>query len=131
MTDQESNGKKRILIIEDEKMLSEMYQDRFEREGFEVHCAVDAEEGMEMAKKVKPDLVVLDILLPRENGTDFLERLRNTEEISDTVVIAYSNYDDAASKEKAKELGAKEYLIKTNYTPKEIVDIIRKHIKET
>lgn len=125
MGDQNSN---KILIIEDEKMLAEMYYDRFVHEGFEVYSAFDAEEGMEMAKKVKPDLILLDILLPRENGTDFLEKLRKEEEVADTKVIAYSNYDDKASKEKARELGAKEYLIKTNYTPKEVLEIVRKHI---
>ncbi len=123
-----NKGMKKILIIEDEKMLSDMYEDRFLREGFDVYCAVDAEDGMEMAKEIKPDLIILDILLPKENGTEFLERLRKTDEINNTKVIAYSNYDDVDSKKKAKTLGAKEYLIKTNYTPKEIVDIIRKYL---
>ncbi len=129
MANQTSNGVKKILIIEDEKMLAEMYKDRFAHEGFEVHCAFDAEEGMKAAKEIRPDIIILDILLPRENGTDFLEKLRNEEEISETKVIAYSNYDDASSKEKARKLGAKDYLIKTNHTPKEIVEAIKKHIQ--
>ena len=119
---------KKILIIEDEKMLAEMYHDRFVHEGFDVYSAFDAEEGMEIAKKVKPDLILLDILLPRANGTDFLEKLRNEESVSETNVIAYSNYDDTVSKEKAESLGAKEYLIKTNYTPREVVDVVKKYI---
>jgi DNA-binding response OmpR family regulator len=119
----------KILIIEDEKMLAEIYRDRFIHEGFEVHSAFDAEEGIVFAKKIKPDLILLDILLPRENGIEFLEGLRKDDEIKETVVIAYSNYDDANSKEKAEKLGAKEYLIKTNYTPKEVVEIVRKYIE--
>ncbi len=121
---------KKILIIEDEKMLAEMYYDRFTHEGFEVYSAFDAEEGMEMVKKVKPDLILLDILLPRENGTDFLERLRKEKDVGDTKVIAYSNYDEEKSRERAKKLGAKDYLLKTNYTPREILAIIRKHIEK-
>ncbi len=121
---------KKILIIEDEKMLAEMYYDRFTHEGFEVYSAFDAEEGMEMVKKVKPDLILLDILLPRENGTDFLKRLREEKDVGDTKVIAYSNYDEEKSKEQARKLGAKDYLIKTNYTPKEVLAIVRKHIEE-
>ncbi len=121
---------KKILIIEDEKMLAEMYRDRFVHEGFEVYSAFDAEEGMEMAKEVGPDLILLDILLPRANGTDFLEKLRENEDFKETKVIAYSNYDDTRSKEIAEKLGAKEYLIKTNYTPKEVVEIVRKHIEK-
>ncbi len=118
----------KILIIEDEKMLAEMYRDRFKHEGFDVYSAYDAEEGMDMALEIKPDLILLDILLPRENGTEFLERLRETEGISETLVIAYSNYDDADSRAKAEKFGAKEYLIKTNYTPKEVVEIVRKYV---
>ncbi len=121
---------KKILIIEDEKMLAEMYRDRFIHEGFDVHSAFDAEEGMEITKKIKPDLILLDILLPRANGTDFLEKLRSEEEISEIKVIAYSNYDDARSREKAESLGAKEYLIKTNHTPREIVDVVKKYIED-
>ncbi len=121
---------KKILIIEDEKMLAEMYYDRFNYEGFDVYSAFDAEEGMDMVKKIRPDLILLDILLPRENGTDFLERLRKEKDVGDTKVIAYSNYDEEKSKERARKLGAKEYLIKTNYTPKEVLAIVRKHIEE-
>jgi len=120
----------KILIIEDEKMLAEMYKDRFSREGFDVYWTVDAESGLEKAKEVRPDLIILDILLPQENGTDFLEKLRSDKEIGSTKVIAYSNYDDTDSREKAKKLGAKEYLIKTDYTPKEILDIVSKHLRE-
>ncbi len=129
MTDESSKDKKKILIIEDEKMLLDIYKERFSREGFEVYSAVSAEEGLELAREVKPNLIILDILLPRENGTDFLEKIRQEDEISDTKVIAYSNYDDNKTQQRAKELGVEYYLIKTNYTPKEIVDIINEYIE--
>ncbi len=120
---------KKILVVEDEKMLGEIYRDKFVSEGFDVHLALDAEEGLEIAKKIIPDLIVLDILLPRANGIDFLEKLRKMEETKEIKVIAFSNYDDAESKEKARELGAREYLIKTNHTPREILDKINKHLQ--
>ncbi len=119
---------KKILIIEDEKMLAEMYKDRFLHEGYDVYSSYDAEEGMKMALKVKPDLIILDILLPRANGTEFLEKKEKINEIKEIPVIAYSNYDDNTYKEKSKKLGVKEYLIKTNYTPKEISEIVKKYI---
>ncbi len=121
---------KKILIVEDERMLAEMYKDRFTQEGFEVYCAPDAEEGIETAQKVRPDLIILDILLPRENGTDFLEKLRKMEEIASTPVVAFSNYDDTDSKKKAMNLGAKDYLIKTDHTPKEILEKVREYLEE-
>ncbi len=117
-----------ILIIEDERMLAEMYRDKLERSGFKVHSAFDAEEGLEMLSKVKPNLILLDILLPRENGIGFLEKMRGIAEIASIPVIAFSNFDDGQTKTNARDLGVKEYLIKTDYTPKEIVDKIRKHL---
>ncbi len=121
---------KKILIIEDEQMLAEMYRDRFSKEGFDVYWVVDAEEGIEKAREIRPDLIILDILLPQASGIDFLERLRSDSEVSSTKVIAYSNYDDAISRERAKKFGAREYLIKTDYTPKEVLGIVKKHLED-
>jgi len=121
---------KKILLIEDEKILSEMYQDKFTKAGFEVSVASEAKEGLEIAKKEKPDLIVLDILLPRENGITFLTWLRNEPEVSLLPVVAFSNYDDPEIKRQAIKLGVKEYLIKTNYTPQEIINKIKDYFRE-
>ena len=118
----------KILIIEDEKILAEMYRDKFTQAGFEVVLAFDSKEGLEMTKKEKPDLIILDILLPKENGITFLTWLRETPEISSLPVVAFSNYDDPETKKRALELGVKDYLIKTNYTPKEIVEKIKNYL---
>lgn len=120
---------KKILIIEDEKILADMYHERFTQAGFKVSSAFDAEEGLVLAKKEKPDLIVLDILLPRKNGISFLKKLRETPEGSSVLVIAFSNYDDPEIKEQAQKLGAKDYLIKTNYTPEEIVNKVKEYLK--
>ena len=120
---------KKILIIEDEKILAEMYQDKFTQAGFKVFLAFDSKEGLTLAKKEKPDLIVLDILLPRENGIAFLTRLRKESEISSIPVVAFSNYDDLVTKKRAAKLGVKDYLIKTSYTPQEIVEKIKEYLK--
>ena len=120
---------KKILLIEDEKILAEMYQDKFTQAGFEVSLAFDSKEGLALAKKEKPDLIVLDILLPRENGIVFLNWLREDREISSIPVVAFSNYDDPETKKRAAKLGVKDYLIKTSYTPQEIVEKIKEHLK--
>ena len=98
---------KKILIIEDEKILSDMYQEKFSRAGFEVSVAYDAEEGLVLAKKEKPDLIILDILLPKANGVSFLEKLRKTPEGSSVTVIAFSNYDDPDMKKKAQKFSSR------------------------
>jgi DNA-binding response OmpR family regulator len=119
---------KKILIIEDEIVLAEMYKEKLEKEGFEVFLASEIEEGIEIAKKERPDLILLDILLPRENGVSFLEKIKK-EEIKDIPIVAFSNYDDPETKKRAFELGVKEYLIKANYTPGEIVEKIKNYLK--
>jgi two-component system alkaline phosphatase synthesis response regulator PhoP len=120
---------KKILLIEDEKILAEMYQDKFTQAGFKVFLALNSKEGLALAKKEKPDLVILDILLPKENGITFLTWLRKEPEISSTPVVAFSNYDDPETKRQAIKLGAKEYLIKTSYTPRQIVKKIKEYLK--
>jgi len=120
---------KKILLVEDEKILVEMYKSKLEQAGFEVFLAPDAEEGFVAAKKEKPDLVMLDILLPKGNGLSFLEKLREDPEIKNTIVVAFSNYDGVETKKKAFELGVEDYLIKTNYTPQELIEKIKEYLK--
>jgi len=115
----------KILIIEDEKILAEMYRDKFNQAGFKTEVAFTAEEGLRFLKKKKADLILLDILLPRENGIQFLKRIQKYPKISRIPVVAFSNYDDPRAKNEAFNLGIKEYLIKTAYTSKEIIKKIR------
>ena len=120
---------KKILLIEDEKMMAEMYKEKFEREGLEVVLALTAEEGLELAKSEKPDLIILDILLPRKNGTFFLAEMKKDPEIAKIPVVALSNYEHPETRKLAFELGVKEYIIKTDFTPKEIVEKIKEYLK--
>jgi len=120
---------KKILIIEDEKILREMYAQKFSQAGFEVVLATGAEDGLELAKKEKPDLILLDILLPKENGIFFLKKLRRDPWISQSEVVAFSNFDDPETREEAEGLGIRSYLIKTDFTPKEIVEKIKEYLK--
>jgi len=120
---------KKILIIEDEKILSDMYTEKLYREGFKIVSATTSSEGLRLAKKEKPELILLDILLPKENGISFLEKLRKNPKTANIKVLVFSNYDDPETKKKAKNLGVENYLIKTNYTPKEMVERIREYLK--
>ena len=120
--------KKKILIVEDEIILGEMYQDKFTQAGFEVSWAQSAEEGIEMVPEVKPDLILLDILLPRANGIGFMGWLKETKEFSSVPVIAFSNFDEPVTRKEAMALGVKDYLIKTNHTPEEIINKVKQHL---
>jgi two-component system alkaline phosphatase synthesis response regulator PhoP len=118
---------KKILIIEDEKILAELYKDKFEEAGYEVDLVFTSEEAIDYLKKERPDLILLDILLPKENGISFLEKFRETENFSKIPVVTFSNYDDPKTKKEAFELGIKAYLIKTQYTPSQLLEEIKKY----
>ena len=115
----------KILIVEDEKILSEMYTEKFKQAGYAVISAPEAEEGLEVAKKEKPDLIILDILLPKGDGISFLQRMKEEPGIAFVPVVVFSNFDDPSTKKAAFRLGVKDYLIKTNYTPAEVVEKIK------
>lgn len=118
-------AKKKILLIEDEKVLVELYTEGFTEAGFDISAVLSAEEGLEAARKGKPDLIILDILLPRENGIYFLEKLKADSKIRLIPVVVLSNFDDPETRKKAYKLGVKDYLIKTNYAPHELIEKIK------
>ena len=120
----------KVLIIEDEKTLAQMYKDVFEKEGFDVTLASGVDEALEKVQRVEPKLILLDILLPGETGISFLIKLRRLDSsVSNTDVVAFSNYDDQESKNEALNLDAKDYLIKTENTPKEILEKSTKYLQ--
>jgi len=118
---------KKILIIEDEKFLVEMYKVKLEKENFQVISAFSSEEAIEALREDIPDLILLDILLPRKNGIIFLEEIKKIKLTSKIPIIVFSNYDDSLTKERAKQLGAKDYLIKTEFTPKQLLEKIKEY----
>ena len=121
-------GVKKILLVEDEALLAEMYREVFEKEGFHIMLAGTGEEAIRVAAREKPAFILLDILLPGNNGIYFLEQRRQNPEIAYIPVIAFSNFDDPQTKKSALSLGAKDYLIKTNYTPQEVITKVKQYI---
>lgn len=119
---------KKILIVEDEEVLRDMYIEKFTQAGYEVVAAGNAKTGIELAKNEKPNLILLDILLPKENGVYLLRKIRKMGRISSTQVVAFSNYDDPETKKEVLELGVSDYLIKTNFTPQEIVQRVTTYL---
>lgn len=125
----ENKKGKTILIVEDEELLSEMYEEVFEREGFYVKVAISGEEALQVARETKPDFVLLDILLPEKSGIYFLEQRKNEPALANIPVMAFSNLDDPNIKKDALRLGVQDYLIKTDYTPQEVIKKVQKYLK--
>ena len=106
-----------------------MYQEVFQKEGFRVVTAKTAQEAIGIAEAEKPNFILLDILLPGDNGIYFLEQRKARPELASIPVIAFSNFDDLQMKNDAFSLGAQDYLLKTNYTPQEIVSKVKEYMK--
>jgi len=120
---------KKILIIEDEYILAGMYADRFRQEGWKVSIATTRDEGLKLTKKEKPNIVLLDILLFDGHGIEYLTTKKEDETIAKILVLVFSNLDDEKTKEEALKLGALEYLLKTDYTPQELVNRVNSYLK--
>ncbi len=114
---------KKILLTEDDEFLSSLIKNRLEREHFEVKTAKDGEEVLAMLKTYKPDLVLMDIILPKKLGFEVLEEIQNNAKLNRAPVMVLSNLGQDSDIQRAKELGAVDYFIKARIV---IDDLIRR-----
>jgi len=120
---------KKILFIEDEPTLQKTVGEILSQEGFTVLVALDGEAGLSMAKREKPDLILLDLILPKKNGFEVLAELKKDPETAGISVLVLTNLETSADIEKALELGATNYLVKANYELEEVVDKVKNLLK--
>lgn len=116
---------KKILLIEDESALQKSLGDALREDGFEVLSALDGTTGERLAKSEKPDLIVLDLILPQKSGLEVFQSLKEDKTTEDIPVVILTNLEKIEHVEKALEMGAKTFLIKANYTLKEILTKIK------
>jgi len=119
---------KKILIIEDEKVLADLLRKRLLMEGYDVTVSLDGKEGFELLKKVKPDLLLLDIILPGIDGFEIMEKMIKDKELSKIPIIIVSNSGQPVEIGRAQKLGAKDWLIKAEFDPQEVIDKVLKQI---
>lgn len=120
---------KKILFVEDEEALQKSLSKTLEIEGFDVKSAYDGITGFETAKKEKPDLILLDLILPKIDGFEVLKRLKNDPDTKEIPVIILTNLEQVQSVEKTIEFGPLNYLVKANYNLDEIVVKIKEVLK--
>lgn len=120
------NKKIKILLIEDDSFLLSMYTTKFELENFDVVASEDGEKGIKMAAKEKPDIILLDIILPKKDGFEVLKELKSSEDLKNIPVILLTNLSQKSDIDKGLNLGAVDYLIKAHFMPSEVVDKIKK-----
>ena len=121
---------KKILFVEDESTLQKTFGEILKQEGYEMIPALDGEIGLRLAKTKKPDLILLDLILPKVHGFEVLNKLKEDEETKDIPVIVLTNLEGIGDVEKAIELGATTYLVKANYSLEEVIEKIKKALGE-
>lgn len=120
--------KRKILLVEDDVTLAEVYKSRLELEGFEVRRVENGEVALEVARSFKPDLVLLDAMMPKINGFDVLDILRNTPETTNVRIIMLTALSQAKDKARAKTLGADDYLVKSQVVISDVVERVKHHL---
>jgi CheY-like chemotaxis protein len=119
---------KKILLMEDEEIMINLLKKKLVKEGYEVLVAKDGDEGLKMLKemKPKPDLILLDIIMPKLGGFEVMEEMKKDKELQDIPVIIISNSGQPVELERAKNLGAKDWVIKTDFDPQEVIIKVKK-----
>ena len=130
MTEQAADEEVKVLFIEDDAAVAEMYRLKLELDGYTVTVAPDGEQGLKMARGEAPDIVFLDIRLPRMDGFAVLEALRADDQLRHVPVIILSNYGEAELVERGLKLGALDYLIKAETTPSTLSRGVGKWVQE-
>ena len=119
-----------VLVVEDDKFLRELISQKLIKDGFEVESAVDGEEGIKKARELKPNIVLLDLILPGVDGFEVLSKMKSDPDLSSTPVIILSNLGQKEDVEKGLKLGAIDYLIKAHFTPGEIIEKVKNVLKQ-
>ena len=115
----------KILVVEDEQVLAKVFQEKFEKARFEVKIASDGELGVELAKSFKPEVIVLDLVLPKKNGFEVLEEIKANENTKSIPIIVVSNLGEDEDIKKALSLGAADYFVKSQHPINEIVEKVK------
>jgi len=119
----------KILIVEDDKFVRELISHKLTEEKFEVSSAKDGEEGVVKIESEKPDLVLLDLILPGIDGFEVISRIRKNPDIESMPIVILSNLGEKNDVDRGIKLGANDYMIKAHFTPKEIVEKVRGILK--
>ncbi len=120
--------RKKILLVEDDEVLASVYRARLEMEDFEVMEVHDGEQALTAALKYRPDLMILDAMMPKISGFDVLDILRNTPETMNLQIIMLTALSQESDRERAEKLGVDEYLVKSQVMISDVIDKVREHL---
>lgn len=119
---------KKIAIIEDDQTISQMYRFKFEAEGYEVETAENGKLGLELAEKMKPDIILLDLMMPQMNGDEMLAKMRKTSWGKDIKVVILTNMGEQEIPEPVAKLNVSAVILKANMTPRQVAELVQKQL---
>ena len=126
--DEQNQALKKILLVEDDDALAAVYETRLDAEGFSVKRVANGEEALATAMAYKPDLILLDVMMPKVSGFDVLDILRNTPETTNIKVVMLTALSQDSDKERAESLGVDDYLVKSQVVIADVVERIKHHL---
>ncbi|CRH93514.1 sigma-54 dependent response regulator [Chlamydia trachomatis] len=121
-------NKKKILLVEDDEVLASVYRARLEMEGFEVEEVHDGEKALSVAINFRPDLILLDVMMPKINGFDVLDILKNTPETMNIRIIMLTALSQEADRDRAEKLGVDDYLVKSQVVIADVIERVKHHL---
>lgn len=124
----DNKNNKKILLVEDDDRLASVYETRLQAEGFITKRVANGEEALAMALQVKPDLILLDVMMPKVSGFDVLDILRNTPETASIKIIMLTALSQESDKQRAVSLGVDDYLIKSQVVIADVVDKVKRQL---
>lgn len=119
----------KVAIVEDDLAISQMYRIKFEAEGFEVETAENGKLGLELAESMRPDIILLDLMMPEMTGDQMLAKLRATEWGSKVKVIILTNMGEQEIPENVRELGVSSFILKADMTPRQVADLVKSQLE--
>jgi CheY-like chemotaxis protein len=120
----------KILIVEDDAFVMDIYRTKLSQEGYEIIEAQNGIEAMEKLKEVKPDLILLDIIMPYMDGIEVLKKIKKEENLKTIPIVLLTNLSQKEDISEALGLGANDYLIKSHFTPSEVLEKVKIYFKE-
>lgn len=116
----------KIAIVEDDAAISQMYRIKFETEGYEVDTAPNGVLGLKLVESMKPNIVLLDLMMPEMNGDEMLRRLRATDWGKNIKVVILTNMGASEASEEIKQLGISAFVVKAEMTPRQVAELVKK-----
>jgi DNA-binding response OmpR family regulator len=118
----------KIAIIEDDQAISQMYRLKFDAEGYQVETAANGKLGLELAEQMRPDIILLDLMMPEMNGDEMLQQMRATDWGKDIKVIILTNVGEQEAPEILKQLGVRRFIVKAEMTPRQVAEMVKNEL---